>query len=105
MSHPTELPGTTATIRFLNNTAARAALLANGNPLFGDVEAGRVTPWREVEAHAVTFTLGAAGDGPFVTQRIEEGAHYTVTARAAPQSEATLRIVREAESASAIGER
>ena len=104
MPHSTQNPGAMAMLRFLNNTAGAAVLLADGRPIIGPVRAGSVSPWHQIEAAAVTFTIDAVGDGPVVTQRVEGGARYTLTARAALHSESTIRITREAEPAPAIAE-
>ena len=94
-----------ATIRFLNNTAARATLHADGAPVTGTVEAGSVTPYHPIDAESVALSLGPTGEGPVVIRRLESGGRYTVTARAAPQCEPTLRITREAEPAAVLSGR
>lgn len=105
MPHASAATQTPAAVRFLNNTAEPVVLIANGTELFRQVEAGSVTEYAEVRDRSVTFRLGGTSEATELTDHVVDGGRYTLTARAAPQSEPTLRLVREADPGTAIGDK
>lgn len=87
-----------AMARFVNNTPGPATLRANGETLFSDVSAGQVTEYAQVSDSSVTFSLDIRdrpGDSVSVTQKIEEGARYTLTAKVDLEGRPTLSVARE----------
>jgi hypothetical protein len=70
-----------ASVRFTNSSAGTATVRANGGALFSDVASGQTTDWANLSDSTVTFTMTTSvteADSATVTQRVVEGARYTL---------------------------
>lgn len=88
-----------ASVRFTNNLTSTATISTNGTMLFRDVAPATTTEWGSVADSLVVFTVTVPGEGNTpgtVSQAIEEGGRYTVTADPGPEGVPTLKVTREA---------
>lgn len=93
-----EVRTATAMVRFVNNTPGTATLNANGEALFENIATGTVTKYAQLADTSATFTLvipDQPGEPPVVTQKIEDGASYTVTARNGMEGKPELTVAKD----------
>ncbi len=89
----------TASVRFTNSLTSTATIGANGTILFRDVAPATTTEWGSVNDSMVVFTVTVPGEGntpATISQTIEDGAQYTVTADPGPEGVPMLKVKREA---------
>lgn len=70
-----------AAVKFTNSSNGTATVRANGVALFNDVAAGQTTDWANLSDSVVTFvmvTSESPADSASVSQKVEEGARYTL---------------------------
>ncbi len=88
-----------ASVRFTNNLTSTATISTNGTLLFRDVAPATTTEWGSVNDSIVVFTVTVPGEGnapATVSQTIEDGAGYTVTAEPGTKGVPMLSVKREA---------